>query len=97
MVDFWCNNCRVDLKLRAVRRWINSKIGKGWVATCTGCYKTLYRYDNSEITDPYYRQSRFIQRERRKLRDDLLQPGDPGFELLYPQHKKERLQAIDRE
>ncbi len=57
----------------------------------------MVRLVNDAMHDPYFRLSKIKRVERRKYAKDLLQPGDEGFDLLYPQHKKQQLEAEDKQ
>ena len=62
-----------------------------WLANCDTCGKKLVRLQgNNAPYDPYFRQSKKARQSVARHRDNLLQPGDPGFDLLYPQHRKKR-------
>jgi hypothetical protein len=92
-VHFWCTTDRADYALPAILRPVNSRIGEAWCATCPDCDKTLYRLKAENAKeDPYFRQSKYMTRQVRKHRDALMQPGDKNFNLLNPQHEKQRLE-----
>lgn len=73
----------------------------GWTAKCPDCKRKLVRLqDVNARHDPYFRKSKFIKGSLRRNSDYLLQPGDPRFDLLYPQHARaeaERLEAKQKE
>lgn len=87
--NFWCQKCRKDWTLVAMKKTKSSYIGEVLVARCPDCKMELVRFMNNP-NDPYYRLSKRLKVERKKYAKDLLQVGDPGFDLLYPQHKKKR-------
>lgn len=93
VIHFWCTVDRQDYALPAYFRWVNSFMGEAWVSHCPDCDKALYRLrDEMALGDPYFRQSRYMQRQVRKHLDSLIQPGDPRFKLLYPEHEKQRIE-----
>ena len=90
LIYFWCRYCRHDIKLVGERGKGNSSWGEEvWRAKCPKCKRTLRRGINNPY-EPYYRLSLQVRRDRKRFADDLLQPGDPRFDLLYPQHKKKK-------
>lgn len=57
------------------------------------------RFITDKHLDPFYGQSKMLQRLRVEMADDLLQPGDPGFEAKYGDIYKdynERMDADER-
>src|SRR3990167_8823238 len=92
IITFWCHRCRIDWKLIARRRWRNSLFGWVWSAKCDECNREMVRLIDDAVHDPYFRLSKKVKGERKKYEFDLIQMGDPRFDMLYPQHKKEREQ-----
>lgn len=91
VVHFWCNCCRKDFALLSQKRFVNSVIEEAWTSQCPECSKTLYRLrDVMAGQDPYFRVSRYIRSQLMKHQDYLVQPGDPRFALLYPEHAKKK-------
>lgn len=90
VINFWCRVCRQDWHIIAMRRWLSSLFPDVWEAKCPDCSTRMVRLVNDAKNDPYFRQSKRVIMERRLYADDLVQMGDPRFDLLYPQHKKER-------
>lgn len=90
-INFYCSYCREDWHLIAYLYWLNSEVGEAWQAHCPSCEKKLVRLrDVLSSQDPYFRKSRYTKMQVRKHQDNLLQPGDPRFNLLYPEHKKKQ-------
>ncbi len=83
-IDFWCEECKKDLKLRA---WVNSTMQgeKFFVARCPqeDCGKKLIRLIENKHKDPYFRLSEKLHRESIRMAKDLIQPNDPRFKLYY--------------
>jgi hypothetical protein len=88
-IYFWCRKCRKDFELIGIKKVKSSRVGEVWTAKCPECKRELVRLINNP-KDPYYRLSAKVRIERKKYAKDLLQIGDPGFDTLYPQHKKKR-------
>jgi len=97
----YCNRCRKDWQLLAQRLWLNSEIGEAWQARCPDCRKKLVRLQDVHASrDPYFRKSRYTKMQLRKHLDDLVQPGDPRFKMLYPEVQKKidaKAEADERE
>lgn len=92
--SFWCERCRSDLDLFAVMK--DNGRARWFYARCPHCGSGLMRYVDEKHKDPYYRKSVKIRKEREKHRKDMLQPGDAGFQTLYPEsyaqlHKAEEM------
>lgn len=90
VVNFWCDVCRQDWKLVGIRHWLSSLFPDIWDTKCPDCGRRMVRLVNDASNDTYFRVSRQVKLERRMFADDLVQMGDPRFDFLYPQHKKER-------
>ena len=86
---FWCQGCRKDVMCISRRRFLNKKVGEAWNAKCPHCGKHLVRLIGIS-PDPYHKYSKKIRQDRMKHKKDILQIGDPGFDVLYPQHKREK-------
>lgn len=97
-INFWCARCRKDWALTAEKVWLNSAVKEAWIAHCPDCSRRLVRLrDVMAMHDPYFRQSRFIKASMRKHIDSLVQIGDSRFDMLYPQHKKQREEFYENE
>lgn len=90
IILFWCDRCKQDWDLIAERHWKSSLFPDVWGAKCPDCKLEMIRLIDDAQNDPYFRLSKKVRLERRKFADYLVQMGDPKFDLLYPQHKKER-------
>lgn len=85
-VSFWCRKDRKDYNLWAWKRpWTWDGVSEYyWAADCPDCGVKLTRYAMEMAqNDPYYRQSAKRRMEAEKMRIDLLQPGQAGFETHY--------------
>lgn len=90
VITFWCHRCREDGKLAATRGYRSADAPDCWVAACPQCRTDLVRLANAAALDPYFRVSREVRAARRRHADSLLQLGDARFDLLHPEHKRER-------
>ena len=90
-INFYCHRCRKDWHLEAELAWLNSQVGEAWQSSCPDCGKKVIRLrDTMAGDDPYFRKSRYTKMQLRKHTDSLVQPGDPRFNLLYPEYEKKR-------
>lgn len=97
VINFWCRKCRIDWKVIAKKYWLNTVFGEVWAAKCDECGKLMVRLINDAPNDPYFRLSFKVKAERIKYANDVLQPNDPNFDILYPQHKRERLAREEKQ
>lgn len=90
-VAFWCSKCQRDIVSYAYKqvRYPKGQLPIAWhVGKCPDGH-TLIRYITDKGADPYYHQSFFMRLERSRLANDLVQPDDPRFRILYPaQYRK---------
>lgn len=96
IIAHWCRNCRLDWKVISKRHWINTIFGEVWVARCGDCGRRMIRLINDARNDPYYRLSTKTRRDVRIYADDLIQPDDPRFDVLYPHIKREREEKAEK-
>lgn len=96
IIGFWCSKCSKDFELIAKQYRKNSYVGEVWTAKCPDCEAVMTRLINNPF-DPYYRVSKERQADRKRYAKYLLQPGDPNFDILYPQHKKQREEYAEKE
>lgn len=97
IINFWCNRCRIDWKVIAVRKYKNHIYPDVWEAQCESCGGSMIRLVNDAKRDPYFRLSRKAQVERKKYAKDLIDMNNPMFDVLYPQYKKERMEREKQE
>ena len=104
-MGFWCERCRKDVDAVGYRHttmyaldvdsgetvpttdprpsaWYEARCPKG---------HHLIRRITDKASDPYYRLSLAMRRDRARYERDLLQPSDPRFKYVYPTEWK-RLQ-----
>lgn len=88
ITQFWCRKCRKDrtaLGEKRVISWDGTPFA--YYASHRACH-ALRRYITDKQADPYWRESASLRRDRARLRKDLLQPGQEGFDLLYSHKTK---------
>lgn len=86
-VSFFCSHCDKDFDEFA--REAGALDNVKWFTEHRECGRMCFRYRDPK-KDPYYKISHKIQQELRRYAKDLVQPNDPEFDTLYPQHKKKR-------
>ncbi len=104
VTGFWCADCKRDFQGVGIKQ-IREPAGMYPIAwyrgTCPRGHQTI-RYITDKDHDPFYFLSVELAHERARLDDDLLQPSDPRFRLVYPdkwasmerqREENERLQA----
>ena len=87
LTDFWCDTCRIDFKALA---WKQTEIDWSNPNQMIGFYKTkcwhghwCMRLITDKHKDGFFIKSRAIARDRGKYYNDIIQPGDTGYQLLY--------------
>lgn len=90
IIYFWCHRCRLDWKLLAQRGSKNSVFPDVWIAKCPECKVEMIRLINDATNDVYFHLSKKTRVDTKKRADELIQMDDPRFDILYPQHKRER-------
>ena len=55
------------------------------------------RYITDKLTDPYWKESEIIRKQRIDMKDYMLQPGMPGFNLRYGDPNKRLYAKMDWE
>jgi hypothetical protein len=87
VTDFYCPVCKQDVSGTGFRQvcTIRQNYPTAWyVSFCPSHHKIIRRITDKD-TDPYYELSPLVKRQRYELRDDLLDPTDPRFKVLYPE------------
>jgi hypothetical protein len=96
VIYFWCNHCKIDLKLPAHRRIKNKDTGMVWYVRCPSCRRELIRMYNNARIDPYFLYSEKVKSDRLRFAKDLIQMNDTRFDLLYPHIKRERDEKAEK-
>jgi len=86
LTDFWCDTCKLDFKAMA---W--KQVENDWYANHrnayykTKCFKGHWciRLITDKWKDGFFTKSRAISKDRGKYFNDIVQPSDTGYQLLY--------------
>lgn len=85
--DFYCTACRKDFVGAAWKQeevdWANPTQTIAFYKTKCWCGKWCIRYITDKPFDPYFALSRRLAMERTKHVNDILQPFETGFNLMY--------------
>ncbi len=84
--SFWCEKCQKDFDSGAYKT--GNRYGEWFVAKCPKGHKNI-RYITERHLDPYFRKSEKLRKQRIFYRKDLLQPGQAGYDVAYPEMKKQ--------
>lgn len=87
-LDFICEHCGIEFKSNAVIHieidWNEpAKQIAFYRAKHRRCGRWCLRYWTDKPRDPYFMKSRLMRREQGKFHNDLLQPYELGFNMLY--------------
>lgn len=91
--DFHCEKCKVDFSQGAVLQveldWSNlSQSIAFYKAKHRQCGNWCIRLVTDKHKDPFWQRSRRVLQERGKYHNDLIQPHETGFNLLYGKGKR---------
>ncbi len=86
VMDFWCNQCRKDFKGEAVKQ-----VEADWNADQnlafykTKCFRGHWciRLITDRNRDAYFQRSRSVARDRGAFHNDIIQPFETNYNLLY--------------
>lgn len=87
VTDFWCDTCKQDFKSMSVRQF---EIDWSNPAQYVAFYKTkcdkghwCIRLITDKQKDSYWQRSRAVARERQIHSNDIVQPFETGYNMLY--------------
>ncbi len=86
LTDFWCDRCKEDFKGMAwkqvVQDWYTDSRSAFYK---TKCFKGHWciRLITDKYKDGFFVKSRKLAHERGKYHNDIIQPGDTNYQLLY--------------
>lgn len=86
VTDFYCDKCKKDFKSMAIKQIESDWLSNQFIAFYkTKCDKNHWciRYITDKHHDPYWMRSRAVARDRGRAFNDIIQPGETGFNLLY--------------
>ena len=81
--EFWCTRCAIDFVAPAYKVWSEEHETASWCAFCPKCGSHVHRYITHKTIDPYYLQSVKMAAMRSVHEEDMLQPDQFGFKVLY--------------
>lgn len=81
-VNFYCDRCSLDQVLEPYQETLSTGEEYFW-AKCQGCRRKVVRYITEIKNDPYFKKSFNLKVQRNELKKDLIQPGDPEFQMYY--------------
>lgn len=87
MTGFWCDECSRDVVAHAckIEQRMNTDEPRAfYAAACPKGHRVIRRITDKH-NDPYYHKSLIMRRERAERADDMLQPHDPRFRIVYPE------------
>jgi len=80
--EFWCNECSLDFAQIAYKQVDNWGLNACYKGKCE-CGKWVIRYITDKNRDPYWNESDKTVALSRVNAEDLLQPHQSGFNLMY--------------
>lgn len=87
VTDFYCNLCRLDFKSMSVREvetdWSNSLQYIAFYKSKCDKGHWCIRFITDKLKDPFWMNSRKIATDRGRYHDDIVQPFESGYNLLY--------------
>jgi hypothetical protein len=82
LLDFYCEDCKREFYARA-RKHIDSWSHFASYKIKHTCGAWCSRHITDRSKDRYFIKSRFLARQRVEQHNDLLQPFESGFNMLY--------------
>ncbi len=80
--SFWCEKCQKDFDAPGYKS--SNRYGEWWVGRDPKGHKAI-RHITERLKDPYFWKSRKLREQRVEFRKDLLQPGQKGYDMAYPE------------
>lgn len=94
IVSFFCDRCKIDMDLNAFKSSYHGE--EYFYSKCSFCHGKVVRHITKKETDPYFRRSRKVIVDRKKMSRDLLQPWQDGFRTYY-QKEWEKIDKASQE
>lgn len=89
--EFFCRKCDKDFvgiaQLQVEEDWNGTDQRIAFYKTKCFCGKWCIRLVTDRDRDPYWRMSRLVRADRANHANDLLQPFEEGYNLLYGKQK----------
>jgi len=87
VLDFWCDVCSIEFKSQALKQieqdWNNLDQHIAYYKSKCWNGHWCIRLITDRYKDSYYKRSRVVANDRAKHIDDILQPHETGFNMLY--------------
>jgi hypothetical protein len=87
IVEFWCDWCEEDFANFAHKHvevdWSNSGQRVAYHKSKHDCGNWCIRHITDKNSDPYWQESLQVAGDRGKYHNELLQPFETGYQLLY--------------
>ena len=80
-VSFYCKSCKLDQDNEAEKK--SNRYVEWFQSNCVRCKTKLIRQITDKQTDPYFRDSIKLKKQRMEMSKDLIQYGEVGFKTLY--------------
>lgn len=91
LVEFWCQHCKADFIAQTMLEieidLSNEKQRIAFYRTKHWCGRWCIRHVTDRDRDPYWFRSRKVRADRRRHHNDVLQPFEEGYNLLYGKPK----------
>lgn len=85
--EFYCRTCKQDFPSLAHKQvevdWSNTDQHIAFFKTKHSCGTWCIRYITDRLDDPYWMESPKVYRDRGEHYQDLIQPFENGYNLLY--------------
>lgn len=87
LVDFHCSDCLTDFKGEAIKQveidWSNDQQNIAFYKSKCFCGKWVMRFITDRFRDPYWFKSNNVAKDRGRHHNDILQPFETGYNILY--------------
>ena len=87
VMDFWCNECKEDFKSVAIKQieddWSNRNQRIAFYKTKCFHGHWCMRLITDKEKDAYWARSLNVARDRSKHHNDIIQPFEEGFNMLF--------------
>lgn len=87
LTDFWCESCQKDFRAEAVKQieedWSNVSQRISFYRTKCWCGRWCLRLVTDKWRDAFWFKSKAVRVDRARNNNDMIQPHETGFNLLY--------------
>lgn len=92
IIEFFCSNCQEDFANIAHKQveidWSNTSQNIAFYKGVHDCGEWAIRHITDRYSDPYWLESLQVARDRGEHHNDLIQPFESGYNLLYGRKNK---------